>query len=216
MVYLNNSLTKFSPISIEPFVTSALDDALDFALSEVFIDGSGAGKPLGILNSDSLVSVAAEAEQSADTIEIENILQMFARHYGTNKEWFANVDCLPQIATMVIAGGGTSTPVFMPAGGATGRLSDTLLGRPIRWNDHAKTLGDAGDIILADWSQYLVGLFKGDGGMEVAESIHLKFDYNQKALRFTFYVDGQSWWPTPFTPKNSTKTRSPFVVTVAR
>ena len=104
----------------------------------------------------------------------------------------------------------------MPAGGAVGRLSDTLLGRPIVWNDHAKTVGDAGDIILADWSQYLVGQFQGDAGLEVAESIHLKFDYNQKALRFTFYVDGQPWWPSAFTPKNSVKTRSPFVVVAAR
>lgn len=217
MVYLNNSLIKFSPVSIESFVTRVLDQALDFTLSEKFIDGTGAGQPMGIMNAPCLVSVAKEAEQSADTIEIENILKMFSRHYGNNKEWYANLDTLPQIATMVIAGGGTSTPVFMPAGGATGKLSDTLLGRPINWNDHAKTIGDAGDIILTDWSEYLVGQFAGDNGtMEVAESIHVKFDYNQKALRFTFYIDGQPWWASAFTPKNSVNTRSPFVVAAAR
>jgi len=216
MVYLNNALVKFSPISLEPFVTAALDDALDFELSEVFTDGTGTGQPLGVLNANCLVTVTKETNQTADTIEIENVLKMFSRHYGKNKEWYCNVDTLPQIATMVIAGGGSSTPAFMPAGGATGRLSDTLLGRPIIWNDHAKTIGDAGDIILADWGQYLVGQFQGDSGMEVAESIHLKFDYNQKALRFTFYIDGQPWWPSAFTPVNSVNTRSPFVVTASR
>ncbi len=212
MVYLNNSLIKFSPISIEPFITAGLDDAFDFTLSEKFIGGTGAGQPQGIMGSNCLVTVTKEGEQAADTIEIENILKMFSRHYGVNKEWYCNVDTLPQIATMVIAGGGSSTPVFMPMGGATGRPSDSLLGRPINWNDHAKTVGDAGDVILCDWSQYLVGQFQGDAGLEVAESIHLKFDYNQKALRFTFYIDGQPWWPSSFTPINSANTRSPFVV----
>ncbi len=218
MVYLNNSLIKFSPISVEPFVTTALDDAMDFALAEAFIDGSGAGKPLGIMNSNCLVTNPKEGAQVADTFVFENVLQMFARHYGQSnmKEWYCNVDTLPQIAIMVIPGGGSSTPVFMPAGGATGQLSDTLLGRPIVWTDHAKTIGDAGDVILTDWSQYLVGQFQGDSGLEVAESIHLKFDFSQKALRFTFYIDGQPWWPSTFSPVNSVKTRSPFVVTAAR
>ena len=77
------------------------------------------------------------------------------------------------------------------------------------------SLGDLGDIILADWSQYLVGRFNGDAGLSITESAHLKFDYRQTAFQFTFYADGRPWWPSVATPKKG-DTKSPFVALAAR
>ncbi len=215
MVYLNNSLIKFSAVSIPPFINRAMAEAFKFTLNDVFIDGTGVGQPQGVLNSNALVTVGAETDQVANTIETANILNMYARHHSTRGEWWANRNTLPQLAQMTLTGGTASTPVFMPAGGLSVKPFPTLMGDQLVWSEHNKTLGTVGDILLADWSNYLVGVPAGGAAMEMAESIHLNFDRNQKALRFTFYVDGQVWWPEVATPKHG-DTKSPFVVLATR
>ena len=67
--------------------------------------------------------------------------------------------------------------------------------------EQCRTVGDLGDIYLCDWSQYLVGQKSGSGGgLQFAQSIHLKFDYDQTAYRFVFRVDGQPLWKSAITP----------------
>jgi len=88
-----------------------------------------------------------------------------------------------------------------------------LMGKPIIWSKHCSTLGTAGDIVLADWSQYLVGQKAGQGASgKYDTSIHLKFDADQTCFRFVFRIDGQPWWPSAFTPPQATNdTTSPFI-----
>ena len=70
-----------------------------------------------------------------------------------------------------------------------------------------------GDIILADLSQYLSGT---KGGIQSAMSMHLYFDYDATAYKFSFRVDGQPWWDSALTPFKGTKTQSPFITLAAR
>ena len=76
-----------------------------------------------------------------------------------------------------------------------------------------QTLGTQGDIGLADFSQYLIG---DKGGIKVATSIHLRFDYDETAFRFVLRYDGQPWWLSALTPRRGTSTLSPFVVLAVR
>jgi HK97 family phage major capsid protein len=106
---------------------------------------------------------------------------------------------------------------MQPAGtdGLTGRPLSTLLGAPIFFSEHNSTLGDKGDITLADWDQYLVGE-KNGGQIRTASSIHLKFVSDQTAFRFIVRMDGKPWEKTSLRPKHSTKTLSSFVTLAAR
>lgn len=215
LCYATDEILEDSPISMEPLLKAAFTDSLAYTLDGVFIEGSGAGQPLGILNAPALVTVAKESGQTADTILYENIIKMYSRIWRTNGAvWLANRDTLPQLATMELAVGTGGTAVFLPANGAAGRPFDTLMGLPLIFTEHCKTVGDAGDIILADWSQYLVG--QKTNGLQFASSIHLKFDYDQTAFKFTLRIDGQPWWKSALTPKNGTNTLSPFVTLAAR
>jgi HK97 family phage major capsid protein len=117
---------------------------------------------------------------------------------------------------MSLTVGTGGVPVFMPANGAAGRPFDTLFGLPLIWNRQCKTLGTVGDIVLCDWSQYLVGLKAGQAGMQMATSIHIKFDYLQTAFRFSFRMDGQPWWKQALQPPESEKTLSPFITLATR
>lgn len=216
LVYASDEILEDSPISLEPLLTRMFSDALAWQLDNVFINGSGAGKPLGVLNAPCLISVTKETNQAADTILWENITKMYSRMWDKSSAlWMANDDTFNQLASMSLAVGTAGAPVWLPAGGASGKPYDTLVGKPLLFTEHCQKLGDAGDILFADWSQYLVGQ-KSGGTVQFASSIHLKFDYDQTAFRFVFRVDGQPWWPTPVTPRYSSDTLSPFVIVEAR
>lgn len=218
LAYTSDEILEDSPMSMENILRNGFRDGLNFTLNSVFIRGTGAGQPLGILNSPCLISVTKETGQAAATIVFENIVKMFSRlHDTSNAVWLANQNCLPQLVAMSLSVGTGGVPVWLPANSASGKPHDTLMGRPLIWTKHCSTLGTVGDIILADWSQYLVGQKSGQGADgKFDTSIHLKFDADQTCFRFVFRVDGQPWWPSALTPPNSASTISPFIVVATR
>ena len=97
----------------------------------------------------------------------------------------------------------------------TAAPTNTIFGRPANSTDHAEALGDSGDILFADWSQYLLAM-KGTTATEM--SIHLRFDYAETAFRSMFRVDGRPAWDTNMKPRKGAAARrvSPFVKLAAR
>lgn len=216
--YVTEEQLEDNPASMEALLRDAFRDALSFEMNDKLIRGTGAGQPQGILNANSLVTVTKETGQAADTVLFENVLKMYQRLYNKeNAVWMINDDCMAQVCTMSLPVGTGGIPVFMPANGAAGRPFDTLFGLPIVWNKHCSTLGDVGDIILADWSQYYLGLKAGaasDG--RYAVSSHLKFDVDQMTFKLVYRVDGQASWKSAVTPPQSSETKSPFIVLAER
>jgi HK97 family phage major capsid protein len=217
LAYTSDEILEDSYISMEPLLRKGFSDGLAWTMDDVLINGTGAGQPLGILAANCTVSVSGETGQDADTVKYQNILNMYARLYrkgSGNAIWIVNDAVLPQLAEMAIPVGTGGVPVFLPAYGASGRPYNTILGLPVVFNEHAAALGDAGDVILADFSQYLIG--QKNAGPKFDTSIHLKFDYDQTAFRFVYRVDGAPWWPSALTPhKATTSTLSPFVALAA-
>ena len=219
-VNVTDELLEDSPISVEPLISSMFGQAINFTKEEDFLHGTGAGQALGILNSGCLVSQAAEGAQAADTIVYANIIKMWSRLYpscANSAVWMANMAAFPQLATMSVAVGTGGAPAYLPANGAAGAPFGTLLGKPLFLTEHCSALGDLGDIVLADWSQYLIG-GKPGAGIQTASSIHLYFNYDKTAYRFVLRYDGQPWWQSALTPKHggATATMSPFVALAAR
>ena len=194
--------------ALESWIGRAFAAEFDFKIVDAIINGTGAGQPLGVLASPCLVSVAAETGQGNTTIVAENIIKMWARRFGTNYVWLINQDIEPQLYTMALAVGTGGIPVYMPAGGLSGLPYGTLFGKPVISCEQCQTLGTIGDIILADFSQYIL---IDKGGMKSASSIHVNFASDQSAFRFVFRCDGQPMWDAYLTPKNGTNYQSPFV-----
>lgn len=205
-VYQTDKLLRNSPIALEQFLLRAATEAIGFAVGAAIIDGNGVGKPLGILQSGGLVTVAKESGQAADTILFLNIVKMFARLHAVrraNSVWLINQDAEPELLNLSHEGTSSSTPAYLPAGGLSAAPFATLLGRPVLPIEHCKTVGDKGDIILVDLSAYATGLRGGGaGGIRTASSIHVKFLEAETAFRFMFEIDGQPWLDTPLTPAN--------------
>ena len=196
-------------------VEEYVGDEIAFAVQNAMVNGDGSGKPLGILESDCLVSVAKETGQAADTIQYENTVKMFARFWGSDADaiWIANRDIYPQLAVMNIALGTAGAPVWIPANGAAGSPMSTLHGYPLIYIEQCQTLGDVGDLVLCDWSQYYLA---GKGGVQAAMSVHVEFVGDEVVFRWIHRHDGQPAWNAALTPFKGSATRSPFVAIAAR
>ncbi len=206
---------------LESWLRSKAPKKMAAKLNTAILRGTGVGQPLGILNAGCTVSVAKETSQPADSIWAANISRMWSRMYGPcrrNAIWLINQDIEPALEHMGFAPLGASaatvaaatTPMYIPPGGMSDSPYARLKGRPVIPIEACSTLGDQGDIILADMSQYMA-LTKAGEGVRTDVSMHLYFDQALTAFRFTFRVNGQPWWGSAIAPENGTLTRSCFV-----
>lgn len=187
-----------------------------FSLDDAAVRGTGAGMPLGFLNSAALATVSKEVGQAADTVLAENIFKMFARMPARSKRraaWYINGDLWPQIFALhqVIGTGGS--PLFIPTGALGDAPGGTILGRPVIEIEQASAPGDVGDINFVDMGEYL-RLEKG--GIQRASSIHVEFLTDQEVFRWILRTNGAPGWKSAITPYKGSLTRSPFVALEAR
>ena len=211
MVKVDNTLLR-NPLAVERLLNMAAPEEIVFLVNDAIINGNGAGKPLGIMNSSGRVVAQHDA---AGVIAKGSIDKMWSRlHMRARRgaQWFINVDVDVQLEALVAAGTTPAIPIFLPSDGGIPSVAiapnRTLKGRPITEIEQCQTVGTEGDIILADMMGYALGT---RGTIETAMSMHLYFDRNQSAFRFTFYVDGQPWQNVPLTPFLGNNTVSYFV-----
>lgn len=211
LVPVTEELSSDAP-ALAAYLPAKSGEAVRWKTNDAFVNGTGAGQPLGIANAAALVTQAKETSQTADTINASNIVKMYARSTNPGRAvWMVNPDAYPQLPLMTIG----DQPVFTsPSTGLQGAPNGLLLGRPIIMSDTCQTVGDLGDIYFVDWMAYQT--ITKAGGPQAATSMHLWFDYDMMAFRLTFRVDGQPWLSSAITPPNSSVTRSPIVTLAAR
>jgi len=193
--------------ALESWIGNEVPNELRFQVEAAIINGNGVGKPVGILQSGSLISAV---RTDASEIDAYDIGRMWARRLpGYNDYvWFVNPAVYPQLLNMTIG----DMPVYAPSVRPDVPFG-TLLGRPVIENEYCPALGDVGDILLASPSAYAL-ITKG--GIEAASSIHIKFDYDETAFRFVYRVDGQPYYNAAITSyADSNTTVSPFVALAA-
>lgn len=213
--YLTDELIQ-DVAALEAMVMREGPAELQFQVEDAGVNGNGAGKPLGVLASPCLVTVAKENGQPAATILYENIVKMWSRMPGRNRAnaaWFINQDVEPQLFSMSLAVGTGGAPAYLPANGLSEQPFGTLFGRPVIPVEYCPTLGTVGDIIFADWAEYML---IDKGGVQTASSIHVQFLTDETVLRFVYRVNGAPLWNAPLTPFKGSNTLSPFVALATR
>lgn len=197
-------------------IQQAFSEEMGFKVDDAIIRGTGSGQPLGVLNAPALVTQAKESGQTNGTIVYLNVLKMKNQMYvkgRSNAKWYVNIDAIPQLEQMYLATGtATGVPVFMPEGVTADGVA-RLFGRPVVPVEQCAAVGTVGDIIYADLSQYQL---IEKGGVQAAQSMHVRFLYGENTFRFTYRMDGQSLWQSALTPFKGSTTVSPFVVLAAR
>jgi len=202
-VPVTNKLLRNSQ-AVGQYVRRVLQLAIAASEDHAFLQGDGVGKPYGIIGHASTIE---HTRDTANEVDYDDIVEMYARFMtGGAAVWIASRTILPQLMTMTDAG---SNLVWQPSAreGAPG----ALLGIPVLLNERAPTLGDTGDLILADLSYYLI---KDGSPLELEASEHVHFTKNKTVIKASWNTDGQSWLTTPLLPEHedSDHTVSPFVV----
>ena len=88
-----------------------------------------------------------------------------------------------------------------------------MLTRPVIFTEKTEPHGSVGDVLLADFSQYVVGLRQA---MRFDTSIHAGFFTDEMLARLIERHDGQPLWDTALTLEDGSTTVSPFVTLTAR
>ncbi len=224
LVPMTDELLEDAP-AMGAYVQRKAGEKLSFKVSDAIVNGTGAGMPLGIINAPCLVTVSKIASQVADTVHALNVVAMMGRMPPSSFRkavWLVNQDVMTQIpqlgfpvtdGTTTVAGAGA---LYSPPGSLAtqGAPYGMLLGRPIVATEACNPIGDLGDIILADLSQYAT--VTKASGIKSDVSIHMFFDQNMTAFRFVLRMNGQPWLSAPIARKTGSNTLSHFVTLQAR
>ena len=212
LAYATEELLTDSAISFMQIIAQGFRTQFAAAMLNEKLRGNGGNEYQGVLNSGCLVTVAAEGGQVADTIVSDNVIKMAARCWGFGSAfWLANHDTRPQLIKLAILVGTGGSLIYTPS--AQMGFPDMLLGRPIYYSEYASKLGDVGDLILGNWSQFLEGIYQP---LQSAESAHVRFLNHERAFKFWIRNAGAPWWRSALTPNKSGDTLSPFVTLAAR
>ncbi len=200
----------------EAIVKTGASEELSFMANDDILNGAGANGPLGILSAGCLVTQAAEAGQLADTVVQENLEKMWAcllprSRASAKTAWFINCEVEPFLNMLLIAGGAGVLEARFVQYGPEGILR--IKGKPVIVTEFNSAIGDLGDIVLGDMSEYL---FWEKGGVQTAQSIHVLFLYDESVFRFVYRCDGQPALASALTPYKGSTTQSPFVTLAAR
>ncbi len=201
-------------VSLGAMFTTAFTSEFAFKVDDEIVRGSGAGEMLGIINAGCTVSQAKESGQAADTVVTKNLSNMWTRippRMRSRAIWLYNQELDAQFDELYVpAGMGAIEPRIITYN-ETGQVR--IKGRPTLAIEQCSAPGDVGDIILAVMPEYAV-ITKG--GIEAAESMHVRFIYNERTFRWVYRINGQPTWETYLTPYKGSATISPFVTLAAR
>lgn len=203
---ISNALLADAPLDViasvlSPLIVTAIAKQLDY----VSLFGSGAGQPLGVLNSGALVSTA---RASANTISFADTISMVEDLYSDERSqsiiWLASRTAWGSIATQETTNG---MLIWQPTSSGAQRVT-AMHGFPAYRTEMLQPLGSAGDLTLIDFSQYVWGEREA---LAIDASQHYAFIDNQTTVRFSLRMDAQPKWDSAFTLADGSSTASPFV-----
>jgi len=201
----SDELLDDSAISLEAFLAGpmGMGGGISWMEDYAFINGTGAGQPLGVITAGATITVARAATGAIGYPDLANMLENFLP--SGRGVWFITQSAM---ADLVQLNGPAGNPSYI-WGDAVQGVPGTLLGYPVVWTEKVPRIGTAGDVVLADWNYYLVG----DRQATTVEST--KFDYwryDQTSWRAVHRGDGQPWLSAPLTYQDGTTQTSPFVI----
>lgn len=213
LAYATERLLRDST-ALNGLLSDAFSSEFAFKIDNEIFRGNGVGQCLGFQVSGAYVEQAAEGSQTADTVNVANVLKMYARMPARLKPgavWLIHSDVMTQLPQMTIG----QMPVWVPPGGLNNAPHGLLLGKPVIEIEQASAIGDPGDIMFVNLSEYVV-ITKAGEGLRADTSMHVRFLYDEMAFRWVYRINGQPVARTSLTPFKGSNTLSAFVGLAAR
>ena len=195
-VYAKVSEEDLSDIPwLESNIISAAPRLMDIKKGEEVLFGDGVEKALGFTNGADIVDIT---RAGAGNVVAADIVKMKARHLrtrGVSSFWMVNQSVWEQLPLMTIG----DQPVFVQD--LSGNTDGFLLGMPVYTTEDCELLGQVGDVLLVNPTAYC-GLEKA-GGTKFASSMHVSFDTDEMAFRWTSRFGGAPLFNSVYTPRNN-------------
>ena len=214
---VSDELLDDAAISLTDFLLGPMGFAGSIAWNEdyAFFNGSGAGQPLGIINSPATITVPRVDQ---DNVTYEDLVTMLENFLPSgNGIWVAHQSVLSNLLLMT---GPSGNPHYVWGPGplgqtAVGNVHGTLLGRPIIFTEKLPRISttSVGDLLLIDPKYYLVG---DRQATTLSSTIFEAYRTDQTSFRAVHRVDGRPWMSTPATLADGTSQISPFVLLGAK
>lgn len=201
---VGNALMADSGQSIGALLTRLFGETIAWSEDYAFLRGDGVGKPTGILGNAATKGVARGTSTTFKLAEAALMLgSLLPGSMGSNSTaWIMSITVLEQLIQLT---DGTNV-VWIP--NARDPMPMTLFNIPVVWTEKLPALGTAGDVMLCDFSYYVIG---DRQQTEIASSEHANFTKNQTVWRFSHRVDGKPWLNGTITMADTSTTVSPFV-----
>jgi HK97 family phage major capsid protein len=206
IIYTGEELFEDTGV-LEQHVTATVTAEQQCRRDTAILTGSGVGEPLGILNSGALVTVAADAGQTAGSITMANISNAVRRLLP----WCiprASIICHPDAygALLQVAGSAYSAPT---AEAPYGRL----WAFPLIPCEYCPPLGTVGDVVVADLTDYLL-VVKSEQRLDYSPDV--RFLNGEGVFRLSQRIGGQPLTRSATTPFGGGAARSPYVAVATR
>lgn len=181
-------------------MAAALINSEDFA----FLSSNAVGKPTGVRYSDGMKYIN---RGTANTVVFEDVTGMIAALHPDSVDravFIANVSLRPALMGLKNQAG---TLVYTNGDPSKG-MPDMLYGVPVIYTGKVGAKGAKGDLLLVDFSYYLI---KDGAQLTLSASEHVKFLKNRTVLKVNRSVDGKGWVTGPMYLEDGSTTVAPYV-----
>jgi HK97 family phage major capsid protein len=198
----SDELLEDSIVSLEALLRASFAGVTAWERQNAFINGTGAGQPLGLINAAATITIAPVALGALAVADFVNMLEAFQ---GRNPIWMINRQWMSDLLQLNGPAGNPSY-VFIP--NAREGAPATLFGFPVYYVEQMPLPGAVGSVVLADWSKYLIG---DRSAITIDSTKAYRFRYDLTSWRCVSRVDGQPWLRAPLTYSDGSTQVSPFV-----
>lgn len=146
---ISRTLLNRSAIDMEALIPRMFNNSITHELDKVVLNGSGTGRPLGVIQDASVRSKFREVVNQISYADLVSMKYAIRSHHRGNAVWVVADDAVAHLIGQKDLNG---VPFFVP-NPLAGQM-DRLLGIPML-TTHRTELGDTGDVLLGDWSQYI-------------------------------------------------------------
>jgi len=205
----SDELLDDSAIGLEDLLITLFRGAINEEWEEYFTNGSGSGQPLGFAHTNATGTITVSRTTSGNDFDLSDALAMKKRllvRDASKVAWGMHPFLEPDLIQLALSGNTLVT--YVP------NLNDApplrLLGYPVVFSEHLADPGDAGDVVLGDFSGYLK-VARQDTTIDT--SIHYKFVNDQTTWRVVARQGGKPWLSAPVPLRrhaNGTGTNEPF------
>lgn len=211
----SNQLLADNGIGLDALLTQLFGQAITWYKEYAFLQGLGAGNsmPLGVLNAPASI---AQTRSTPGHFKLSDAAAMLSRlqiRSWDTATWIMHQSVIPDLIQMVDNTSSNRLVWMTPfgdgkVGGAAMKLPAAFLnGLPIYFTEKLPSLGNSGDVMLVDWSRYVVG---NRMDLQIDVSPHVLFQSNQLMWRVIARCDGKPWLSSPITDAAGWEI-SPFV-----